>query len=329
MTAVPGVRARLPSALRRAYGPVAARLVQVVIVVLFVVVVTFLLVHLVPGDPAVSILGTRATPATIAALRREMHLNLPFLDQFRLFVENIAQGNLGNSLLPGSASVTGIVFPALRVTGAVIACAIVMSLAIGVPLGLVSGTTHRSALDFSVRGAMMVLLAMPPFLVGFLFLLLALRTSIAPAGGWGTSVLDDLQYLWLPGLALSAYLMPLVARTVRQSVREVMAEDFVEATLARGLPRWRLLLRHVLPNSLLPLITLIGYNAGSLIGGTVVIEAVFNLPGIGSALVNAVNARDYPVVQGTALVTAVLVVLVNALADIIYQFVDPRTRPTR
>jgi peptide/nickel transport system permease protein len=307
--------------------PLASRLVQVLVVVFAVVVVTFMLVHLVPGDPAVTILGTRATPQTIAALRNEMHLNLPLLEQFRLFVTGALRGDLGNSLLPGSPSVTSIVFPALRVTASVIACAVLISVAVGVPLGLISGMTRKAPLDLTIRGLMMVLLAMPPFLVGFLLLIFALNTGAAPAGGWGTNAVNDLQYLWMPGLALAAYLAPLVTRTVRQSASEVLAEDFVEAAIARGLPRWRLVLRHILPNSLLPVITLVGYNIGSLIGGAVVIEAVFNLPGIGSALVYAVNARDYPVVQGTALITAILVVLVNATADIFYQFVDPRTRP--
>ena len=170
---------------------------------------------------------------------------------------------------------------------------------------------------------------MPPFLVGFLLLLFALDTAAFPAGGWGNGLSGSLDYLPLPALALSAYLTPIIARTVRQSIHEVLSENFIEAAVARGLPAWRLVARHILPNGLLPLITLVGYNIGALIGGAVVIEAVFNLPGIGSALVYAVSARDYPVVEGAALVTAILVVIINAVADVLYQYVDPRTRPTQ
>jgi peptide/nickel transport system permease protein len=134
------------------------------------------------------------------------------------------------------------------------------------------------------------------------------------------------RYLWLPSIALSAYLAPVIGRAARQSVQETLGQDFVEAAISRGLPTRTLVFRHVIPNSLLPVISLLGYNMGALIGGAVIIEAVFNLPGIGSALVSAVSARDYPVVQGAALVTAVLVILVNSLSDVAYQLADPRTR---
>ncbi len=309
--------------------PVLSRLGQVLVVGLVVMIITFMLVHIVPGDPAVTILGPRATPETLAHLRHQMHLDEPLLQQFATFVTGALHGDLGTSLLPGSTPVTDIVVPALKVTLTLIAFSVGISLMLGVPLGVISGITRTPGLDLGIRGVMMVLLAMPPFLVGFLLLLFALNTAAFPAGGWGTSISDSFDYLPLPALALSAYLIPIIARTLRQSIHEILSEDFVEAAIARGLPPSRLVARHVLPNSLLPLITLVGYNIGALIGGAVVIEAVFNLPGIGSALVYAVSARDYPVVEGAALVTAIVVVIINAVADVLYQFVDPRTRPTR
>jgi peptide/nickel transport system permease protein len=309
--------------------PIISRLAQVVVVGIVVMIITFMLVHIVPGDPAVTILGPRATPQTLAHLRHEMHLDKPLAQQFSTFVTNVLRGNLGNSLLPGATPVTQIVIPALKVTMTLIAASVLISLVIGVPLGVLSGITRKSGLDLGIRGTMMVLLAMPPFLVGFLLLLFALDTAAFPAGGWGNGISGSLDYLPLPALALSAYLTPIIARTVRQSIHEVLSENFIEAAVARGLPAWRLVARHILPNGLLPLITLVGYNIGALIGGAVVIEAVFNLPGIGSALVYAVSARDYPVVEGAALVTAILVVIINAVADVLYQYVDPRTRPTQ
>jgi peptide/nickel transport system permease protein len=305
---------------------VGVRLGQMVVVTFAVVVLTFLLVHLVPGDPARSILGQRATPEAIAELHKQLHLNGSIVEQFWTFLRHAFAGDLGSSLVAGSLPVTSVVFPALRVTLAVIACTAVISVVAGLAMGVASGVSRSGVLDSSLRALMMVLLATPPFLIGFLLLLFALGTGAAPAGGWGIGALDDLRYLWLPSLALSAYLAPVIGRAARQSVQETLGQDFVEAAISRGLPARTLVFRHVIPNSLLPVISLLGYNMGALIGGAVIIEAVFNLPGIGSALVSAVSNRDYPVVQGVALVTAVLVILVNSLSDVAYQLADPRTR---
>jgi peptide/nickel transport system permease protein len=311
---------------RGAVAQVGARLAQMVVVTFAVVLITFLLVHLVPGDPARSILGQRATPEAIAALHKQLHLDGSLLQQFWTFLRNAISGDLGASLVAGSLPVTSVVFPALKVTLAVIGCTVVISVIVGLALGVASGVSRRGLVDSSLRAVMMILLATPPFLIGFLLLLFALDTGAAPAGGWGTGALDDLHYLGLPSLALSAYLAPVIGRAARQSVQETLGQDFVEAAISRGLPARTLIFRHVIPNSMLPVISLLGYNMGALIGGAVIIEAVFNLPGIGSALVYAVSNRDYPVVQGTALVTAVLVILTNGLSDLAYRLADPRTR---
>jgi peptide/nickel transport system permease protein len=307
-------------------GQVGVRLGQMVVVTFAVVVFTFLLVHLVPGDPARSILGQRATPESVAELHKQLHLDGSILTQFWTFLQHALTGDLGSSLVAGSLPVTSVIFPALRVTLAVIGCTAVISVAAGLAMGVTSGVSRSGVVDSGLRALMMVLLATPPFLIGFLLLLFALGTGAAPAGGWGTGPLDDVRYLWLPSIALSAYLAPVIGRAARQSVQETLGQDFVEAAISRGLPTRTLVFRHVIPNSLLPVISLLGYNMGALIGGAVIIEAVFNLPGIGSALVSAVSARDYPVVQGAALVTAVLVILVNSLSDVAYQLADPRTR---
>jgi peptide/nickel transport system permease protein len=305
----------------------ARRIAQLVPVVIGVVVATFLLIHLVPGDPAVSILGVHATPESIAALRTEMHLNQPFFTQLWLFVSHVAQGNLGQSLVQQGRPVSGIVFHAMGITLMLTFTSVVFSLMLGIPLGLAAALLRWRGIDLGIRSLAALLLATPPFLIGFILLLLiALDAGIAPAGGWGTSFGSDLHYLWLPALALSCFLTPIVIRAVRQSALETNDEQFIEAAMSRGLPRKTLIFRHMLPNSLLPVITLIAVNVGGLIGGAVVIEAVFDLPGTGTVLVQAVESRDYPVVQGVALVAAILVVLISLLADILYFVVDPRTR---
>ena len=303
------------------------RAIQLVPVVVGVVVTTFLLIHLVPGDPATSILGVHATPESIAALRKEMNLDKPFLEQLRLFVSQLAHGSLGNSLVENGRSVTSIVFPAMAVTLLLTSVAVVFSLLLGIPLGLAAALWRRKGVDVAVRSLAAAMLATPPFLIGFLLLLfVSLKLSLAPAGGWSSGVSGELTHVWLPALALAVFLSPIVVRAVRQSALETHEEQFVEAAVSRGIRRRRLVFRHVLPNSLLPVITLVAVNVGGLISGAVVIEAVFDLPGTGSVLVQAVETRDYPVVQGVALVAAVLVVLVNLVADVLYMVVDPRTR---
>jgi peptide/nickel transport system permease protein len=296
-----------------------------VVVVVLVVLVTFAIVHITPGSPALNILGQKATPQLIAQFNLRLHLNRPLVDQLWLFVDQVSHGSLGRSLLPGGRDVTALIFPALGVTASLAGLTILFSVLLGVPLGLVAGV-RRGVLDVFVRGCLICLLAVPAFFTGFLLLLLALRTGIGPVGGWGTGPLGHLAHLWMPALALSGYLTPIIGRSLRQSVIETSSQDFIEAAIARGLRGRRLVVRHILPNSLLPMITLIGYNAGTLMAGAVVIETIFNLPGLGSQLAFAVANDDYPVVQGVALVAAVVVVIANAAADIAYELTDPRVR---
>ncbi len=309
------------------WGYIGRRALQLPPVIIGVVVTTFLLIHLVPGDPAQSILGVHATPDSVAALRSEMHLDKPIAEQFWLFVSQIANGSLGNSLVQQGRSVTSIAFPAMGVTLFLTAIAIVFSLVLGIPLGLLAALWRKPGIDIVVRSLAAAMLATPPFLIGFILLIVvALKLAIAPAGGWGQDLWSNLDHVWLPALALAAFLVPIVIRAVRQSAIETSREQFIEAAVSRGVPRWRLVARHILPNSLLPVITLVGVNVGGLIGGAVVIEAVFALPGTGTALVQAVDTRDYPVVQGIALEAAVIVVLVSLVTDFLYMVIDPRTR---
>jgi peptide/nickel transport system permease protein len=307
---------------------VLSRLAQMVIVGVVVVVLTFALLHLVPGNPALTILGPRATPQTVAALTQHLHLNRPLPEQFWLYIRSLSEGDLGRSITAAQQPVSGIVFQSLGVTLSLIALTVILSCVLGVCFGVISGMQRGRAPDIGIRSVSIVLLAMPPFVIGFLLLLFALKVGV-PVGGWGTGPLDDLKYLWLPALALSAYLAPLCVRAIRQSVQDTLGQQFIEGVIARGLPMRRLVVNHVVPNSLLPVISLVGYNIGALIGGAVVVEVVFDLPGIGTALVNAVANRDYPVVQGIALVTAIIVIIVNGVTDVLYEIVDPRTRVRR
>jgi peptide/nickel transport system permease protein len=304
----------------------AKRLGQIAFVLVGVVVVTFSMLQVIPGDPARLILGKFATPESVATLRHEMGLDLPLTTQFTNMVVGLFHGDLGTSLVSRTQTVNELIGPAFANTMGVVTVALAISLVIGITVGITTGIRRNDALDRGLQALMVILLSTPPFMFGMVLLLVALRTKIAPAGGWNETPLDSLKYIWLPALALSIALAPVIARSLRQSIRETFAQDFVEAAIARGLPRRRVVLRHVLPNSLLPIVGLIGYSLGGLIGGAAVVEVVFNIPGIGSRMMAAVGSRDFPVVQGIALVSAVTVIFFNALADAAYWLIDPRTR---
>lgn len=304
-----------------------ARLGQAVVVAFVVVVIVFLLVRLVPGDPARGILGTHASAQAVAALRAQLHLNLPLWRQFVDYFQGIVRGNLGQSVITPGLAVSSVISSTLPTTLSIIAVTILISIVVGIPMGLLAALSKGRALDMGVRAVVSIALASPPFLIALVLLFaLALSTSIFPAGGWGNGWPDNFRFVALPSLALSGYLAPLIIRTMRQAAIDVSDQAFVEAAIARGLSPRTVVGKHILPNSMLPLVTLVGLNVGGLVGGAIVVEVVFGVPGIGSQLVQAVQQRDYTLIQGIALVTTVIVVGANLAADLLYSFVDPRTR---
>lgn len=312
---------------RRLAGSLLSGLGKALAVAFGVVTITFMLIHLVPGDPARQVLGQQASPETVEALRQQLHLDEPLISQYVTFLGDLAQGDLGESIGQTNRSVVSLIWEGLDVTLVLILMTMTFSSLVGVAIGLWAGTTRSRALDGSVRLGSMVGLGTPPFFLGALLILfVSLELGLAPAAGTGEGFPDRLRYLWLPMLALSGLYVPMLARAVRQRARIVMSEQFVEAALARGISRRRLVFFHVLPNSALPAITLIGLNAGLLLSSAVVVETMFGLSGLGSVLLTAVEARDYPVVQGIAVVAGLFVVLCNLLADAVIRIVDPRAR---
>jgi peptide/nickel transport system permease protein len=300
---------------------------QALVVAFVVTVIVFVLVRLVPGDPARGILGTHASTEAVAALRAQLHLNLPLWRQFLVYFGGLFRGDLGESVITPGLSVSSVLSSSLPVTLSIIVATSLISSVVGIAVGLSSALSGRRVVDIGVRAIVSISLASPPFLIALVLLFaFALSMSLLPAGGWGGGWPANLRYIVLPSVALSGYLAPLVIRTVRQAAMDVNEQEFVEAAIARGLPRRTVVLKHILPNSLLPLVTLLALNVGGLVGGAVVVEAVFGLPGIGTQLVQAVQQRDYTVIQGIALVTALIVVAANLCADLLYAVVDPRTR---
>ncbi len=306
---------------------IARLLLNAFVVAFFVVTVVFFLTHVIPGDPARAVLGRNVSQASVESLRAKLHLNESIPAQYWRFLSELSHGSLGQSFKVSNDSVSSLVGSSLEPTIALILLTMLVSIPLGVVIGLRAGTTESRAIDFSLRLGNVVALAMPPFFLGsLLILVLTLKLGIAPAGGWSTQFPEQLRYLWLPVIALSALVTPLLARAVRQRAKVVMRSPYIEAALARGISRRRIILRHVLPNSALPAITLIGLNAALLISGTVVVETLLGLPGLGSLLLNAVQVRNYPVVQGVTVVAGLFVVFCNFVADAAVKAVDPRTR---
>ena len=289
-----------------------------------VTIVVFFLIHLIPGDPARTILGIHATPQRIALLRRQWGLNRPLVSQYWLFMDRLAHGNLGQSLFYGTPA-RPLIIARLPPTLWLIVYAAVLAITISVPLATIAATRKDAVRDHVVRVVPMLGLGMPPFWVGILLIYaLALRVHAFPVSGYGTGFFGHLRSMFLPALTVAIFLSPVVIRSLRASMLNVLGADFITTAKSKGVGGPRLFFRHVLRNAVIPAITVLGINIGFLIGSTVVVESVFALPGVGQLMINSIFQRDFPVVQGVTLAFAVLVVLVNLLADIAYAALDPR-----
>lgn len=303
---------------------VSRRLVQLVPVLFGIVVVVFLFVRLIPGDPATVMLGAYATPETLAALRVDLGLDQPLWRQFAIFVGDIASGRLGDSLVY-RRPVLEVVFERLPATASLTLYAVLLSLLMSVPLAIVSALRVNSPLDQAIRSVTTLALAMPYFWLGLnLLILFAVILPIFPVAGYGEDFGERLWHLFLPAFTIALHLGPTLMRTLRATILEVMQSPHVEFARTKGLPRGKLIRRHVLRNGLMATVTILGVNIGWLMGGSVVIENVFNVPGLGSLIISSVDARDYPTIQGIALVFGLLVICINLITDMVYALLDPR-----
>jgi peptide/nickel transport system permease protein len=308
-------------------GQYIVRRLALMIPVLFgITVVVFSLLQLIPGDPATTILGTQARPESVAALRHELGLDRPLWEQYLRYMQNVVTFDLGKSL-KFKTSVGSLLPGRLEVTLALITYATVLTIAISLPLGIVSALRRNGIFDQVTRAFLMVTLVMPAFWVGILFLtFFSIRLQLFPVAGYGDGWQEHLHHLFLPALTIALSIAPLIVRALRTSILEGLGSDYVRTARAKGLREQAVVSTHVLRNALIPAVTLLGLSVGYLMGGTVIVENVFSLPGAGKLLVDAIAARDYPLVQSTTLVFAVLVILVNLGTDVIYTFLDPRVR---
>ena len=294
-----------------------------------VAIIVFLLLRLAPGDPAAILAGDAASPEQIAAIRAQLGLDRPMLEQFFTWLGRLARGDLGVSII-SNQPVARQILDRIEPTLALATTTIVFAVVVAVPLGVLAAWRHGTWIDRGVMAISVLGFSVPVFVLGYLLIFgFAMKLRWLPVQGY-VSISDGfgpfIERLVLPTLTLSVIYIALIARTTRSAVLEVLGEDYIRTARAKGVAEVRVLSRHALRNAAIPVISVIGLGIALLISGVVVTESVFNLPGLGRLTVDAVLARDYPIIQGVTLLFAGLYVLVNLAIDLSYLLFDPRIR---
>jgi peptide/nickel transport system permease protein len=311
-------------------GVILRRLGGGVLVLWLVSVLTFLLVHLIPGDAAEAIAGEHATVAEVSRIRTELGLDRPVLEQYFAWLSHVLRGDLGNSLF-NNRPVVDVLAEAAPPTLAITLTALVVTVLVGVTAGILAGLAQGRAIDRAVSTLATLGIAMPGFWLAMLLVsVFALTFTWLPATGY-VDIREGLgpwlSHVTLPATALGLATAAELARHTRGCVADVLARPYVRTARARGASGAWLVRRHILRNAAIPVVTVLGLQAGRLLGGVIVIEAVFGISGLGSLAINAVLQRDYPVIQGYVLFSAVVVVLVNLVVDLAYSWINPKVRP--
>lgn len=308
---------------------VIRRILQTVPVLVLTSAFVFLLLHLVPGDPALIMAGPDATPEVIEAVRKDLGLDQPLPVQYLKWIGHVLRGDLGKSLISGFPA-WNLLCLALPATLELTIAALFMALLIAVPTGIIAAIRQRGSADLAISTFTAVGLALPNFWVGILLILLfALVLGWLPPAGRVEFARDPVlavKHLLLPALTLAIPQSAIFSRFLKAAVVDVMREDYVRTARAKGLAERRVLTRHVIRNSLIPVVTVLGMQFGRLLGGAVIIESVFAWPGVGRLMLKAIGDRDYTVVQGGLLFLVMTFVLINLLTDLSYGLLDPRIR---
>ena len=305
------------------------RLLQAAPVVVLASIAVFAILHLVPGDPAVNLAGVNASRQDVQTIRRRLGLDHPLPQQYLIWVGNAVRGNLGTSF-ETDQSVVAAIQQAAGPTVELALAAYLLALAIGIPFGALAGMRTRSLWDWGLAGFTTAAVGVPHFVLGLALLyVVSFRLGWLPIGGQVSlfsNPLQSLRYLALPALTLGLGHAAVLARFVRVAVSQVMHQDYIRTARAKGLGERTVIVRHALRNGLTAVITVAALQVAGLLAGVVVIENVFSRPGIGRLVVDAIRARDYPVVQGVLLVLVMLFICVNLIADLAYGLLDPRIR---
>ncbi len=304
-----------------------SRLLQIVPTFLIVMIFIFVLVRLLPGDPALAMADAKATDAQLEIVRQSLGLDQPLPIQFAIFLRHTLSGNLGQSILM-KQPVLDVIISRLPATAFLTIYSVALAMLIAGPLAFVSAIKHDRPADLAIRSIFQVGLSSPVFYVGLVLLtVLAAKLRWFPVGGYGTSFLDRLYHLILPALTVAFYTSAIILRNLRASLIEVLDAEFVQFARAKGLSPRIILTRHVLRNALISTVTLLGLSIGNLMSGTLITETVFAVPGVGRLMLEAIFARDYPLIQGLTLVFCVIVSIVFLLTDMVQTWLDPRLRP--
>jgi len=305
---------------------IANRSLQLIPTVFLVTVAIFFLLRLIPGDPALVMLGSDATPDRVAELHRSLGLDKPLWQQYGIFVLNLLRGGMGTSIFYRRA-VSEVIADRLVVTLSLVFYGNVLMLLFAIPMAVLAALYRDRVIDHLIRIAMIVPLVMPSFWSGLLLMMLfGVRLRVLPVSGYGRTFWGHLYHLFLPALTIALRSSSLLVRNLRSSLLEVIQADYVRTARSKGLSERLVFGRHILRNALISTASLVGVMLGYSIGGTVIIETVFNIPGIGSLMVSSIGTRDYPVVQAVTVVFALFVIVVNLLTDLTYSILDPRVR---
>ncbi len=306
---------------------VLRRILALIPVLLVVSVVVFLLIHLIPGDPAAVMLGAQATPEQLHQLQEKLGLNEPLPSQFYHWFIHVLQGDLGQSLV-SDKDVNTLIAERMPATIALTVYALVISLLLAIPLGIISAVRQNTVWDYSSMVIALIGISLPNFWAALLLIIaFSLHLGWFPSTGY-VALMDNvwlhLKHLTLPAISLGFIQAGVVTRMTRSSMLDVLRQDYIRTIRAKGGAGRHVILKHALKNAMIPIITIVGLNFGLLLGGTVVVETIFSIPGIGSLVVNSVFNRDYPVIQGVILYIAFIYVLINLAVDLLYAYFDPK-----
>lgn len=311
---------------------ITKRLLSLIPVLIVVTIAIFLIIHITPGDPAAAMVGIEASQADIQSLNEELGLNRPIQVQYINWVSDLLKGDLGNSIFmhqPVSEAIAEHIGPTLSL--AILAQLIALILAI--PFGIFAAYKRGTAVDYSLMGLSLLGMAVPSFLLGLLLMLVVgVKLQWLPVAGYeplSNGIWAHLQYLILPGISLGTIQAALITRMTRSSMLEVLNLNYIKTARSKGLNEIKVLLKHAFRNAFLPILTVIGQTFGVLVTGAVVVESIFNIPGLGQLILNSIARRDFAVIQGVVLIVTIMYVGINLVIDLLYGFVDPRVRLDR
>lgn len=300
------------------------RLFQTIPVLFGITLACFIILRLMPGDPANLLMGTRATPEAIAAFQKQLGLDKPIHEQYLAFLNDLLHGSLGRSIFYDQP-VTWLILERLPATIYLVAFSTFIAIIITLPLASISALRKDSIIDQSIKGAFVVALSMPSFWLGIILILFfSIKFGIFPVSGYGQTMASHLWHLFLPAFTIALATASLTIRSLRSSMIAVLTADYIDTAKAKGVRHKNVIVKHVLRNALISTISVLGVHTSWVIGGTVVIETVFSIPGIGYLFVKSIMTRDYPIIQGLTITFALLVILINFLTDISYSLIDPR-----